>query len=87
MSLHVESMRDQLAGADSLPLLTLLGLLTGLIAGAVIVLFRWIVEIPLAYFLPESFENFEATSSIMHVALPLTGSVLINVITRPVLAT
>ena len=58
---RAESLRDQLAGADSLPLLTLLGLLTGLIAGAVIVLFRWAVEIPLTYFLPDNFENFEVT--------------------------
>ncbi|MGV8837141.1 chloride channel protein, partial [Cellvibrio sp.] len=80
MSQRAESMRDKLAGADSLPLLTLLGLLTGLIAGAVIVLFRWLVEIPLAYFLPESFENFEAISSIMHFALPLTGAVVLGLI-------
>jgi len=73
-------MRDQLAGADSLPLLTLLGLLTGLIAGAVIVLFRWAVEIPLAYFLPESFENFEAVSSFTHFLLPLGGAVILGLV-------
>jgi CIC family chloride channel protein len=73
-------MRDQLAGADSLPLLTLLGLLTGLIAGAVIVLFRWAVEIPLAHFLPESFENFEGVSSLIHFLLPLSGAVLLGLV-------
>lgn len=78
--LKVESLRDQLAGADSLPLLTLLGLMTGIIAGAVIVLFRWMVEIPLAFFLPDSFENFEAISSTMHFALPLTGAVVLGLI-------
>lgn len=76
----VESLRDQLAGADSLPQLSLLGLLTGIIAGAVIVLFRWAVEIPLGFFLPGNFENFEAISSIMHFALPITGAVLLGLI-------
>ena len=77
---RAESLRDQLAGADSLPLLTLLGLLTGLIAGAVIVLFRWAVEIPLTYFLPDNFENFEAVSSLTHLLLPLGGAVLLGLI-------
>lgn len=80
MSQRAESMRDALAGADSLPLLTLLGLLTGLIAGTVIVLFRWIVKIPLAYFLPDNFENFEAVSSLTHLLLPLGGAVMLGLI-------
>ncbi len=67
---RVESLRDQLAGADSLPQLTLLGLLTGIIAGAVIVLFRWVVEIPLGFFLPGNFENFEAISSLCILLCP-----------------
>lgn len=77
---RVESLRDQLAGADSLPQLTLLGLLTGIIAGAVIVVFRWAVEIPLGFFLPGNFENFEAVSSLVHFALPLGGAVLLGLI-------
>jgi H+/Cl- antiporter ClcA len=80
LSLGAESLRDQLAGADSLPQLTLLGLLTGIIAGAVIVLFRWVVEIPLGHFLPGHFENFEAVSSLVHFALPLTGAVMLGLI-------
>jgi chloride channel protein, CIC family len=77
---RAESLRDQLASSDSLPQLALLGLVTGIIAGAVIVLFRWAVEIPLGYFLPNNFENFEAISSIMHFALPITGAVLLGLI-------
>lgn len=79
-SRYSESLRDQLAGAESLPQLTLLGLLTGIIAGAVIVLFRWAVELPLGYFLPGSFENFEAISSLMHFALPVAGAILLGLI-------
>lgn len=79
-SQRIESLRDQLAGAEALPQLTLLGLLTGIIAGAVIVLFRWAVEIPLGYFLPGNFENFEAVSSLVHFALPLSGAVVLGLI-------
>jgi CIC family chloride channel protein len=77
---YVELLRDQLAGAESLPQLTLLGLLTGIIAGTVIVLFRWMVELPLGYFLPDNFENFEAISSVMHVVLPFSGALALGLI-------
>lgn len=80
LSRRAESLRDKLAGGDSLPHLTLLGLLTGIIAGAIIVLFRWLVEIPLGYFLPGSFENFEAIGSLLHFLLPITGAVILGLI-------
>lgn len=73
-----ESLRDKLAGGDSLPHLTLLGLLTGVIAGAIIVLFRWVVEIPLGYFLPNHHENFEAISNLAHLTLPFTGALILG---------
>lgn len=75
-----ESLRDKLAVGDSLPQLTLLGLLTGIIAGAIIVLFRWAVEIPLGYFLPGSFENFEATHRYVHFFLPLLGATILGLV-------
>lgn len=75
-----ESLRDKLATGDSLPQLTLLGLLTGIIAGAIIVLFRWSVEIPLGYFLPGNFENFEAVSHYTHFFLPLAGATALGLI-------
>ncbi|PUA28911.1 MAG: voltage-gated chloride channel [Cellvibrio sp. 79] len=75
-----ESLRDKLATGDSLPHLTLLGLLTGIIAGAIIVLFRWAVEIPLGYFLPGHFENFEAASRYSHFFLPLAGAAALGLI-------
>lgn len=75
-----ESLRDQLANGDSLPQLTLLGLLTGLIAGAIIVLFRWTVEIPLSHFLPDNFENFEALSRYAHFLLPFAGAITLGLV-------
>lgn len=41
-----ESFRDRLADVDALPQLTLLGLLTGILAGLVIIAFRLLVEVP-----------------------------------------
>lgn len=77
---QAESLRDKLARDDSLPQLTLLGLLTGIIAGAIIVLFRWAVEIPLGRLLPGSFENFEAINSLLHFALPVAGAMILGLI-------
>lgn len=81
---RTERLRDQLAQVDSLPYLTLLGLITGIIAGAVIVLFRWAVELPLGYFLPRDFENFEAISSATHFFLPVMGACLLGFILQAV---
>ncbi len=75
-----EYLRDKLAGGDALPQLALLGLITGVIAGAIIVVFRWAVEIPLGYLLPGSFENFEAISSVKQFLLPLLGASLLGLI-------
>lgn len=80
---HKEYLRDQMA-SDSLPLLTLLGLITGLLAGGVIVLFRWAVELPLAHFLPRDFENFEALHSWIHFVLPLSGAIFLGCILQMV---
>ena len=52
--------RRRLSGVDALPQLAVLGLLSGLITGGVILLFRQAIEWPLEHFLPgagsESFE-------------------------------
>jgi chloride channel protein, CIC family len=75
-----ERWRDQLSGLDALPQLTILGLLTGIIAGIVILLFRLLVEIPLHYMLPTHTENFESLSNAWHFWLPVLGAVALGVI-------
>lgn len=74
-----ESFRDRLADVDALPQLTLLGLLTGILAGLVIIAFRLLVEVPLGYWLPGDFENFEAIDPRWHFYLPLAGACLLGV--------
>ena len=73
--------RGRLSGADALPQLSLLGLLVGALTAAVILLFRFLIEWPLATFLPEGDpENFEGLSLYARTILPLAGAVLIALI-------
>lgn len=75
-----ERWRDQLSGMDALPQLTVLGLLTGILAGIVIVIFRLLIEIPLHFLLPDNTENFEGLSSTWHFALPFVGAVIFGLV-------
>lgn len=66
----------RLSGVDALPQLALLGLLSGLVTGAVIVLFRLAIEWPLEYFLPgKDSESFEQLQILTRALLPLAGAV------------
>ena len=70
--------RQQLSGAEALPQLAILGLLTGFLTSAVILLFRLCIELPLTYFLPEGDpENFEGLSQVARAVLPISGAVII----------
>lgn len=79
-----ERWRDRLSGMDALPLLTILGLLTGVIAGTVIVIFRLMVEIPLHFILPEHTENFEGLSKSWHFWLPFLGAAAFGLVLQRV---
>ncbi|WP_298452696.1 chloride channel protein [uncultured Marinobacter sp.] len=64
-----------MSGVDSLPQLAILGLLSGLVTGAVILVFRLAIEWPLEYFLPgEGSEAFESLDLITRGVLPLAGA-------------
>ncbi len=70
--------RRRLAAVDALPQLALLGIVSGLFTGCVVLLFRWSVEAPLTAVLPAQLsENFEALPSWLHFAVPVYGAVLI----------
>lgn len=77
----LENLRLKLAQAEALPLLILLGMFTGLFAGAIIICFRLLIETVQAGFLPNADpENYEALSMAMRFVLPFAGAVLIGVI-------
>ncbi|HEY5604542.1 MAG TPA: chloride channel protein, partial [Gammaproteobacteria bacterium] len=75
----LEKLRLKLAGAKALPFLVVLGILSGLLAGAVIIALRLLIESAQASFLPDANpENYEALSWWLRFLLPFTGAVLIG---------
>ncbi|MFO7995518.1 MAG: chloride channel protein, partial [Marinobacter sp.] len=68
--------RRRLSGVDALPQLAVLGLLSGLFTGGVILIFRLAIEWPLEYFLPgDGSESFEELGILTRAILPLAGAV------------
>lgn len=80
VSPYAETLRDRLAQIDALPQLTLLGLITGILAGGVIVVFRLLVDVPLNWLLPKHAENFEALTAWLRFVLPFAGALTLGLI-------
>ena len=79
----MEEIRHHLASPDALILLSLMGLLTGLLAGGVIVMFRVLVDQSQSVFLPDSLpNNFEALPLWARFALPVAGGLAIAALFR-----
>ncbi len=75
--------RIRLARPDSVLPLALLGLLSGLVAGGLIIVFRLLVEGTQEAVLPgEGPEDFESLSGAMRVALPLLAALLLAAMFR-----
>lgn len=75
----LESQRLRMAGTfDGLPQLALLAIVCGLFSGAIIILFRWLVEGGLSLFLGDETEGFENLSVLTRFMLVLVGSFLIG---------
>ncbi|WP_138436752.1 chloride channel protein [Marinobacter shengliensis] len=73
--------RRKLSGVDALPQLAVLGLLSGIVTGAVILLFRLAIEWPLEHFLPGAgSENFEQLDILTRGLLPLAGAVGLGIL-------
>lgn len=73
--------RARLADVDALPQLAVLGLLSGLLVGGVIILFRLGIEHTQIRFLPGGdTENYEALSAATRFLLPTAGGLLIGII-------
>ncbi|MBK1619435.1 chloride channel protein [Lamprobacter modestohalophilus] len=76
----LERLRLQLARPDALFSHALLGLVTGLATGIVIVVFRLAVEGTQAVMLPDHGENYEAIAPLWRFLLPVLGAVLIGLL-------
>ncbi|MBC7191654.1 chloride channel protein [Marinobacter sp.] len=73
--------RRRLSGVDALPQLAVLGLLSGLVTGAVILLFRLAIEWPLEQLLPgRESEAFEQLDWITRGLLPLGGALTLGLL-------
>ncbi|MDZ7924795.1 MAG: chloride channel protein [Marinagarivorans sp.] len=70
----VVQFRHSLSYTDSLPQLTLLGLVVGLFTGLIIVLFRLCIELPMEQFMPAGAESFEQLEPIVRVILIFVGT-------------
>ncbi len=80
---RLDEIRIHLARPDALFQLALLGLLTGLLAGVVIVSFRLLVEGTQEYLLPaHGAENYEALSDWSRFVFPVTGAIALAVMFR-----
>lgn len=77
----IEKLRLKLATVDALPQLAMLGVLSGLFSGGVIIAFRFVVETTQTGFLPDANpENYEALSLSMRFMIPAAGGLLIGLI-------
>ncbi|MEM7100834.1 MAG: chloride channel protein [Pseudomonadota bacterium] len=76
----VESFRRRLAEVDALPQLAALGMLTGLVTAAVILSFRWVVELCLGLLPGNDIENFEGLDLSTRIILIMGGAVTLGVL-------
>jgi len=77
----LEAMRFRLARPDALIHLAFLGLITGFLAGGVIVLFRLVVEKTQDYLLPGTGpENYEALAPLLQFLFPVVASILLAIL-------
>ena len=75
----LEFFRRRLADVEALPQLATLAVLAGLLSGGVIVVFRLIVDVVLAAWLPGANpENFEGLPTVARVLVPLSGAAVIG---------
>jgi CIC family chloride channel protein len=71
--------RSRLASVDALPQLALLAVAAGLLSGAVILVFRTLVDLSLRHWLlPEGEEAFERLAYMERLALPLAGALILG---------
>jgi len=75
----LERLRRRLAAVDPVLEMALLGVLTGVLTGAVMLLFRAAIELPLDALLPGSGgENFESLAPTMRAVLVIGGALLVG---------
>ena len=69
----------RLASIDAVPQFALLGVIAGIVTGALILLFRSLIEWPLVLILGDP-EDFEMLGSLSRFTLPVAGSIVLGLI-------
>jgi CIC family chloride channel protein len=67
--------RHSLASFDAVRQFAILGIISGVVTGVVILAFRTLIEIPLAIFLDNDFDNFEALPQHYYFIVPVVGAI------------
>ena len=75
----VDEFRERLSHSDALPQLVSLGVISGIVAALLIVLFRSLFEIPLQAILGDS-EGFESLSLPLRFLLPFAGAIALGLL-------
>lgn len=82
----LDHLRLRLASPEAILLLSILAVLTGLLTGLVIVLFRFLLEFVQIYLLPSKTpDDYESLHYLYRLALPLGGALLLAVLFQPML--
>ena len=77
----LDRIRLKLASLEALPLLALLGIVSGLVTGAVIIVFRYLIELAQAGFLPGANpENYEALPAMARFLIPAAGGLVLGLL-------
>lgn len=75
----IRGFRRRLASIDALPQFALLGVIAGIVTGALILLFRTMIEWPLVLILGDP-EDFEMLGSLSRFTLPVAGAIVLGLI-------
>ncbi|MFT4997556.1 MAG: CIC family chloride channel protein [Flavobacteriales bacterium] len=77
---RIADWQQQLGRDDALWILAMMGLVSGVLTGLIVVAFRHLFETPLDYLMPfGTGESFEDLPKWMHFALPASGGILLGI--------
>lgn len=76
----IRKLRTQIHESEAVPQLTLLGVLVGIATASLMIAFRFCIEFPLEWLLPEHHENYEALPFYAQMLSPVLGALVLALI-------
>ena len=80
LPISIEVFRRRLANVDAQPQLALLGLLAGIVTAAVILVFRYFIDVSLSALPGGGVENFEGLDIVTRIGVVMVGAVLLGLL-------